>query len=125
MERLYIKRTKTTPLVDFDPYTGELEISGESYPENSSSFYSPIIEWLNNHLRRLPTFTFTFKMLYFNTSSSKSIFDILDLLSNHYEEFTTGKVKWYYEEDDDDIMESGVEFLEGLSIPFQLIMIKE
>lgn len=60
-------------------------------------------------------------MVYFNTSSSKAILDIIDILEKHHKQGGNIKLFWYYEEDDEDIQESGEEFVEGLTLPNEIL----
>ncbi len=60
-------------------------------------------------------------MIYFNTSSSKAILDILDLIEKYHKSGGNITVNWYYESDDEDIQESGEEFSEGLTVKYNLI----
>src|SRR5690606_37119531 len=106
MKRLFITATKTTPEVDFNPENGQLKISGESFPENSADFYAPIIAWLQNYISRNPSISLTFKMIYFNTSSSKAILDIIALLQDYHNKGGVAEINWMYQEDDEDIMET-------------------
>lgn len=121
MSDLYLSKTKTTPAIEFNSATGKLIISGESYPENSAEFYKPVFSWLNNYMEVKREIEFSFKLTYFNTSSSKSILDIIELLENYHQ--TGGKVSlnWYFEEEDDDIEDSGIEFTSDLALPCKLI----
>lgn len=121
MSDLYLSKTKTTPAIEFNGATGKLIISGESYPENSAEFYKPVFSWLNNYMEVKREIEFSFKLTYFNTSSSKSILDIIELLENYHQ--TGGKVSlnWYFEEEDDDIEDSGIEFTSDLTLPCKLI----
>jgi hypothetical protein len=122
MENLIIPGTKTKPSVNFDANSCILEIAGESYPENALEFFKPVYEWLSKYLNSNSNdITFNFKMIYFNTSSSKAILDILDLIENHYKKNGKISVNWYYEQDDEDIQESGEEFAEGLTVPYKVI----
>ncbi len=123
-DKLSIDPQKTKPKILFLPEEGLMEIQGESYPENSVEFYEPIMAWLEGYFEMTDNskeIHFNFRLNYFNTSSSKSILDILDLLEKYHGQGQKIQVNWYYEEDDEDIEESGEEFAEGLSIPFQLI----
>lgn len=121
MDKFIIRATKTTPSVNFDPEIGVLTISGESYPENSADFYAPVFSWLNKYVEAKSSFVFHFKMVYFNTSSSKAILDIIDLLENYYQKNGPVELIWHYEEDDEDIMESGMEFTENLKMPSKIV----
>jgi hypothetical protein len=121
MSDLNLSKTKTTPAIEFNGATGKLIIAGESYPENSAEFYKPVFGWLNNFMEMKREIEFSFKLTYFNTSSSKSILDIIELLENYHQ--TGGKVSlnWYFEEEDDDIEDSGIEFTSDLTLPCKLI----
>jgi hypothetical protein len=121
MADLTLSKTKTTPAIEFNYQTGDLLISGESYPENSAEFYKPIFSWLNKYIEAKKDINFSFKLTYFNTSSSKAILDIIELLENYH--LNGGKVmlNWYFEEEDDDIEDSGIEFTSDLQMPYNLI----
>jgi SiaC family regulatory phosphoprotein len=120
MNDLMIEGTKTRPYIKFDAKTALLEIGGESYPENAMEFYKPIYDWLDLYLLKNAEreIIFTFKMIYFNTSSSKAILDILDRLETHNTSGGLIKLIWLFEEDDEDIEESGEEFIDGLTLNY-------
>jgi len=120
MNKLSLKPTKVTPRVEFDPEKDQLTLEGESYPENSAEFYAPILEWIDEYLKKKPDFTFIFKIVYFNTSSSKAILDIIDKLDEYCQEGGKVQVKWLYQKDDEDIYESGEEFLEDTDLSYEL-----
>jgi hypothetical protein len=122
LKDLIIEASKTTPAVKFNADSGILEISGESYPENASKFYEPILDWLTKFIgEKEGEIIFNFRMIYFNTSSSKAIFDIIELLENSFNDGKDVKLNWYFEEDDEDIEESGEEFTEDLNMPCKLL----
>ena len=123
MDNLVLKNTKTTPAVNFDAKSGILEISGESYPENALDFYKPVFEWVKSFITGFDDkIVVNFRMVYFNTSSSKAILDILDFLDDQFKDNDRDiTVNWYYQADDEDIQESGEEFAEGLSLPYNLV----
>ncbi|SHE84879.1 protein of unknown function [Marinitoga hydrogenitolerans DSM 16785] len=124
MEKLIIKPTKSTPEIIFDPEKNILSIKGESYPENSFDFYNPIFEWLENYINNLDIETeviFNFDISYLNTSSTKSIMFILDILEEAYNKNKNVKINWYYDEDNEFSYEIAENFMEDLTIPFTLI----
>jgi len=118
MENLYIEKTKDTPEINFNAETGILSISGESYPENAFELYKNVFEWLNLFFQQKRNVVINFRLEYFNTSSSKCILDILDLLEEYQNQSGKVEINWFYREGDDDILENGEEFAEDLSIPF-------
>ncbi|HJX70370.1 MAG TPA: DUF1987 domain-containing protein [Bacteroidales bacterium] len=122
MDILDIKATNDTPRVIFDPENDIFEISGRSLPEDVVSFYQPVIDWLDEY-SQLPNAKteFVFKYIYFNTATSKLIQDILIRLEQIYETGNEVVVIWYYEQDDEDMMDLGEEFKEYVDIPFELV----
>ena len=122
MEAIKIKGTEDTPNVILDAAANIMEISGRSLPEDVSSFYGPILGWINEYSKNPnPITVFSFKLVYFNTASSKLILDILmklEELKNHNNEIL---VKWYYPEDDEDMQEAGNEYADIVEVPFEQI----
>lgn len=118
MENLFIDGTKVTPAVKFDAGAGALEIAGESYPENSIQFFQPVFHWLQSYLSGTDRpVVFNFRLEYFNTSSSKCILNILEILEDAFTDGKNVELNWYYREDDEDMLESGQEFAEDLTLP--------
>jgi hypothetical protein len=121
MEKIVIPRSKSSPEVIMDYENGLLEIIGESYPENSLGFYKPVYDWLNKCIQDKIQLKVNFKLNYFNTSSSKCVIDILDSLDKYFVNAGKVEINWYYEEDDEDMKETGEEFSSDLKVPFQLV----
>jgi len=122
MENLIIDDRDDSPKVRFNCESGKLEISGKSMPEDVSTFYQPILEWLNSYARNPQEETLlTFRLSYFNTSSSKLILDILTILEKMHEEGRKVLVNWHYLEIDEDMRDAGVEYSEMVNVPFKHI----
>ena len=125
MDDFYLEATPKTPKLLFSSETGEFEISGRSIPENSIEFYKPIINWLDNYIRDPNQHTLlVIKLEYFNTSSSKCLVEILRRLEILNDQSIV-KVKWCYEEEDEDMQESGEDFKEIIKIPIEMVLISE
>ena len=85
MEVLKIKGTNVSPEVNFDHVSMSFEMSGYSRPENVRDFYMPLLTWLEEFVveitRNKPSISkpiaFDFRMIYFNSSSAKFLFDRL------------------------------------------------
>ncbi|MCS6968623.1 MAG: DUF1987 domain-containing protein [Cytophagales bacterium] len=120
MENFSIKGSNYIPTVHFDAKSGVLEISGESYHEYTVEFFQPIIQWLREYLATPGReIVFNFKMVYFNTSTSRRFLEIFDMLED-YQRSKKGKVtiNWYYQNNDFDMLESGQDFAEDVNLPF-------
>lgn len=123
MQPLNITATEDTPEIVFNGETNELIISGRSLPEDVTTFYTPVFEWLKAFAEtETPTTSFKFKLEYFNTASSKIILDILMKLEDMMESKNSQiNIEWYYFESDDDMLEAGEEYKDLVEIPFNLI----
>lgn len=117
MEPLIIESTDETPLVHLDKGQGKFAISGRSLPEDSADFFEPILQWIKRYVQSPnPTTNFEFKLDYSNTASSKFVHEILILL----EKVQGVTITWWYQEDDEDTRDAGLEFAEQVHIPFDL-----
>lgn len=124
MEAFVREKTKSTPWIKFDPDNNILELRGESYPENSSKFYSPMLEWLETYLLGLENTPIhvDLELIYFNSSSSKIFMNFFDMLEDAARRGVPVTVEWKYHEDNDIALECGEEFQEDLEhVAFHLI----
>lgn len=123
MDNLQIVGSNKTPEVSFDSNSGILSISGRSIPENSIEFYKPMLAWMEEFAGTKPeNTTLQIKLEYFNTSSSKCLLDIFKKL-----ETFGGKcqVEWYYEQDDEDMLEAGEDYEAIVHVPFKMIGVEQ
>lgn len=111
------------PNVSFDNTTGILEFSGRSIPDNALGFFKPLYEWLEEYKQNPCKETIAnIKFDYFNTSSSKCLFDIFKSLTNLHDAGHSVVVNWYFYEDDDQ-EEVGEDYKSILKLPFNLIQV--
>jgi hypothetical protein len=122
MDAIRIMGTDDTPTVTLDAEQGVYEISGRSLPEDVTAFYAPVLAWLDEYANApKPTTVFTFKLVYFNTASSKLLLDVLMKLEAVAENGSQVRVKWYYPEDDEDMKEAGDEYADIVDLEFEPI----
>jgi hypothetical protein len=122
MNSLFIKGSNKTPEIEFLP-SGDLKMEGKSIPENCYEFYKPAIDWLNSAKSQPPSrITFSVKLEYINTSSSKTILNMIKILQEISElQNTSVEIKWFYERDDADLQEEGENFKSLSLLPLTLI----
>jgi hypothetical protein len=121
---LFIARTKSSPEIRFDPDSRALEISGESYPENSFDFYAPVLAWLSESLPSLPGLRLEVSVSYMNSSSIKCMLDILDVVQSAFAEGKSVSVTWNYETDNPRSLDLAEEFKSEVTLPFVLHAVK-
>ena len=123
MDNLKMVGTPKTPEIDFN-VGGELLLKGRSIPENSVEYYAPLMSWIENYGENPKADTTVHvKLEYFNTSSSKCILDVFKKLESI--NGTNVSIKWYYEEDDEDMLEAGEDYDAIIDLKFEMIEVEE
>ncbi len=126
MKDFQLEASPKTPKLTFDYDLGNFEISGRSIPENSIEFYQPLLDWLNDYSQKPQNQTvLSIKLEYFNTSSSKCLVEIFRKLEKIHRDGHSVEVTWHYEEEDEDMLESGEDFREIIKIPFNMVVAEE
>lgn len=122
MDPLIIKATEYTPEIILDKERGIFEFKGNSLPENAMAFYEPVLDWFTEYKSQPNTQTDVyFNLGYINSSSSKKIMDVLELLEEILESGAQNiQAHWQYEEDDEVNEDTGKAFQEITSLPFKL-----
>jgi hypothetical protein len=112
-----------TPSIICDHIKGLIFIKGISIPENSMGFYENIIKWVSNNIdTSLPRFDVNIQLEYFNTSSLKSLLNLMKkTIEKNNDQFHV-RIKWYYDEDDEDMRYRGEELSLILKYPFEYII---
>jgi hypothetical protein len=123
---LTIEPTKVTPFVQLDASRGILDFKGRSSPSASLEFYYPIMSNIDRVFTEgLNALTANFAFEYFNTSSSKCLFDILKRLAHFQQNGMKVEVNWYYEEEDEDMRETGEDYEDVLGLTFNYIALDQ
>lgn len=127
MSDFKLKASTKTPEINFNAQTGKLELSGRSIPEISNEFYQPVIDWVDAYGKNPQEETVVHaKFEYFNTSSSKQIFDFFKKLEiMHSKGKSKVSVKWFINEDDEAMEEAGEEYRLLLTMPFEIIAVPD
>jgi len=128
MDALIIEKTEFTPRVTLDPENCIFEFEGVSRPENVSTFYSPVIEWITDYESELYKINVSggkkfninvvFKLSYFNSASAKMIFIMLESIVRIKNMGFPLDIDWFYDEGDDQMCDDGHELSEAVEMPF-------
>ena len=110
------------PSVKFIASSGKCSISGESYLEDTVSFYDPLIKWVEMYCEKVKKpIALSIKLSYFDTSSSKSILNLLYVLKVYKENGGQYILKWYHEAYDDDMAQEIEDYRRDTSIEINRI----
>jgi len=111
---LIISGTLKTPSVNFSS-DGQLEIKGNSIPEDASSFYRELCEWIELYCANpAPETSMTIMLKYFNDGGYKYVLRILKNLKSLRDMGYDLTINWYYEKGDSDMAELISFFADGL-----------
>jgi hypothetical protein len=125
MRKLVLDQTSSTPKVILDPDRNRYEISGESRPPDVTGFYSDILNWFDDYSHQLlrsgesDPVEFNLDFNYFNSSSARYILDFCKKIADVRSKGKEIKVKWHYENDDIDMLETGREMSKMAKFPFE------
>lgn len=103
MNTFEIEATNSTPSVIYKG-DGKLIIKGRSFPESVDEFYKALFDLLEEI--NPSVMTVDIDLEYINSASSKKILYLLKMLDKN-PHITDLTIIWRYEEDDEDILESG------------------
>jgi len=113
MDNLLIKKTNSSPEVNFDATAQILSMSGNLFPENSNIFFEPIMKWLENYFNQKPSgqTKINIEMIYVNSASSRALYNFFNFIHQVNEQFDI-EINWIYEEENDTAEEMGEDFIE-------------
>jgi len=122
--KLERERTRTTPYILIDEEKGYMRFEGESYLEDIVGFFKEINEWLKDYLTSdFTEVTFDCELEYFNSSTTKQIYNILRLMDAN----APGRkvvVNWIVDSGDDDMLiECGEDYKDDMeNLEFNIII---
>jgi hypothetical protein len=121
MEPLMITASSTTPEIFFDNSKGLMEIKGASYDEDSTDFYSRVINWVEAYEKEAKkSVILNMHFKYLNSSSSYSLYELLKRFANIAGKGVNVTFNWFHSPEDEDIKEAGEEYSELLNIRFNI-----
>lgn len=103
MENLFIEGSDSLPAVELNN-SGFIKLTGRALPENAFDFFNPLIKWVKDFSCK--ELNIEINLEYFNTAVSKQLHDLLKAIENN-QNYHKINLKWFYEEGDDEILESG------------------
>jgi len=114
-----VEPTRNTPFVNFDYELGLLELKGISSPENSLDFYNPVFKAVDQYnTTNNSSLEVNMALEYFNTSSSKCLYQIFKGIKKLRENGRQVIINWMYDADDEDMKEVGEDYSDILGLDF-------
>jgi hypothetical protein len=121
LEPILIEQTSDTPRVELDKERGVFMFEGKSLPEDVIKFYGPVQEWFQRYGDNPnPETEIAFNLDYFNSSSARILVKILIGLEALNGVKSSVHITWYYSENDEVMLERGLELKSVLKLPFDV-----
>ncbi len=122
MESLELEATNTTPHVRLNAESGVMDFEGVSDEVDALGFYYPVIQWVDTYLASPQTVTtLNLRFKYFNTASSKALFEIFKRLNELKKKGGAVNINWFYQEGDESIKEDIEYFNDLTSLPINVV----
>ncbi|HXK82154.1 MAG TPA: SiaC family regulatory phosphoprotein [Bacteroidales bacterium] len=114
-----LNKTETTAEVKFDSNNCKIEINGIFIPENPVQIFNELKQKTFEIFKKCNNPQLHIVLDYFNTASAKHL---LEYLQASIKEFSID-IFWYYQNDDEDILEAGkdYEYLIGQEFTFIIL----
>ncbi|GAA3526943.1 biofilm regulation phosphoprotein SiaC [Zobellella aerophila] len=126
MNSLNIEGSRSTPQILCNADTGVISMRGDAYPENSFEFFHGLIDWVAQYLvETTHPLVLELYLIYMNTSSVKAMMDIFDMLEDAHRQGREVAVHWYYDPENERVVELAEEFREDLTFPFTISSVDE
>ena len=124
MDILSIEETQNTPAIRCVKSEGVIELKGRSIPEDPVNFYKPFIDWVESYSNDAkPETTVYIHLLYFNTSTSHCLLRLFKHLDKIHKTGKTVIVNWFYDKDDDEFYDAGLDYSSICNFQFKMIEI--
>ena len=128
----YVAQGNDSPLVSFDVQAHCFTICGISHPESAMDFYGPLIRWLKDYIDEqkkaqsttLPGHQLKLLFRHVNSMSFRSVSRICRLFSE-LSTVAPCSITWYFENEDIDIYEAGLDLKEELNLEGTTFKIEE
>ena len=118
------QRTTSTPYVLIDEEKSYMRLEGRCFHEKVAEFFMEVNEWLNSYLPSdFGSFTFDCALDYFNSSTTKLLYNMLLKMDKYVSDRKKIIVNWITTEDNDIMVECGEDFQEDVSsLEFNLVV---
>lgn len=120
-----IAPTRNTPEIVLDE-NGTIKFTGRLIPENAEDFFNPIEVWINEYFRNPASITCVeIRLEYINSVGNKFLLDVLHKITHIHLNKNKKRfmIRWYYTDEDEDMLELGRFFSSDLDVPFDWIKI--
>lgn len=125
IKKVHILPTTSTPEVILNP-EGIIKIKGRGMVVNKNRIPEQINDWIDAYFLKPAEITYVIVAFeYLNSYSTTILSSTLKKISQLIQYNKKFIIHWYYEENDDDILERGKYISESLNLPIEFIMVDD
>ena len=119
-DQFFLKETKNTPMMVFDPGANKFEIIGRSFHENPEKIYSQAISWVESFQpEKGSEFCIVLNFTYLSSTSVIYLLRLLKRFDAIDKKRCSISVKWQYADDDEIILVTGEDLESLVSLKFE------
>jgi hypothetical protein len=113
---------RSLPDIHFNATSGNLSISGRCVTENALTLFTPLITWLDEFVANRPSsVTLDINLEYLNSASVMWMAKIVRNVDALRAQGSSVSITWHYEEDDEDMMDTGLNIKDTFGIDMELV----
>jgi hypothetical protein len=118
------ERTTSTPYTLVDEEKSYMRLEGKCFHEKVADFFKEVNDWLAKYLASdFGSFTFDCEFEYFNSSTTKLLYNMLMKMNQHVSDTKKIIVNWITTKDNDIMVECGEDFKEDFgNLEFNLVI---
>jgi len=122
VKEVHILPTNKTPEIILKP-SGFIKITGRAIDESRSVFSDQIMGWIDTYLLNPSKLTeLSIDLEYLNSYNSIVLASVIRKLAQLSQQSKTLIIKWFIDEDDDDLLERGKYISSTFNIPIEFIV---
>jgi hypothetical protein len=122
MDEVHILPTEKTPDVLLNPH-GIIKIKGRSIDETKTAYPEQIMNWIDAYILAPANSTeVVIALEYLNSFNTIILSNILNKLAKVTRKAKRLNIKWYVENDDEDLLERGESISSTFNIPIEFIL---
>lgn len=124
MDKIHILPTSKTPEYLFDP-KGIIRVKGRAIDESRTGIPEQVMSWIDSYLLNPAQSTeIVIAFEFLNSFNTIVLTSILKKISQLIQQRKKLHIKWYYEEDDVDILDRGEYISSIIDVPIEFIKIE-
>jgi hypothetical protein len=125
LEKVHILPSEKTPEIDLNP-NGSIKISGRAIDENIRKAPEQVMNWLENYISDPAEKTdVTVALEYLNSFNTIILTSILRKIYQVKQKSKDIVIKWYIENDDDDLRDRGESISTAFNLPIEFYGVED